>query len=75
MFKKYGYFSVHAECHAMMDAATKGGGNILVVVRISKNGQYSCSKPCEKCIQAAKDYKIKKIYYTDWDASIKEIKL
>lgn len=58
-----------------MNAATRGGGDTLIVTRISKKGEYSCSKPCEKCLRAAKDYGIKKIYYTDWDASIQEIKL
>jgi len=71
--KKYGYFSIHAECDCILNAA-KSQGDTLIVVRILKNGELSCSKPCEKCIKFAKDYGIKKIYYIDWNKKIRKMK-
>jgi deoxycytidylate deaminase len=69
---KRGYYSTHAECMALMKA---NEGDTLIVVRIHKDGAFSCSKPCERCLILAKEYGIKRIFYTDWDASLKEIVL
>jgi deoxycytidylate deaminase len=73
LFKEYGYFSIHAECDALLKAASNGNGDTIIVVRIIKNGKYSCSKPCEKCLAFIKEYGIKKIIYSDWDGLIKEM--
>lgn len=70
---KYKYFSTHAECQSILNA--KGKGDTLIVVRILKNGQLSESKPCNKCLAFAKDYGIKKIYYSTWSGEIRLIKL
>lgn len=72
LFKKYGYFSIHAECDAIMRA---NRGDTLVVVRVLKSGKLTCAKPCEKCLTFAKEYGIRKIMYSDWDESIKEMRL
>lgn len=73
MMREYGYLGgTHAECSAIMRAAK---GDALLVVRIKKDGELSCSKPCSKCLKVAKDFGIKKIYFTDWDKSIKEIRI
>lgn len=69
---KYGYYSCHAECDAIMRASE---GDTLVVVRLLKSGKLCCSKPCDRCLKFAKDYGIKKIYYIDWDSSLKEMVL
>jgi hypothetical protein len=50
-------------------------GDALVVVRILKDGSFTCSKPCDKCIKYIKDQGIKTVYYTDWDGQVKEISL
>jgi deoxycytidylate deaminase len=70
--ERYGYYSIHSECAAILDGAR---GDTLVVVRIMKSGKLSCAKPCEKCVAFAKDFGIKKIIYSDWDASLQTIKL
>jgi len=70
--RKYGHYSKHAECVSLMRASK---GDTLIVVRILKNGEFSCSKPCEKCMKFIRDYGIKKVYYIDWDLELKEIKI
>lgn len=72
LHKKYAYRSIHAECDAAMKAAS---GDTLIVVRIGKKGNLTCSRPCEKCMRFIKDYGIKTIYYSDWDGSMKELKV
>jgi deoxycytidylate deaminase len=69
---KYNYYSTHAESCAILKADE---GDTLIVVRISKNGTLTASKPCSKCVKHARDNGIKKIYYSDWDSSIQEMKL
>lgn len=70
---KYGYRGgKHAECDALMRAAL---GDVLVVVRIRADGKLTCSKPCHRCLKMAKEFGIKKIVFSDWDSSIKEMKL
>jgi deoxycytidylate deaminase len=64
---KLGYYSVHAECDAIMRA---NHGDTLIVVRVLKNGKLACAKPCEKCLTFAKSYGIKKVYYSNWDGNI-----
>jgi len=72
--RRYGYFSRHSECEAILKAA--GRGDVLIVVRVRKgDGEISCSKPCARCLTFAKDYGIKKIYYVDWEGNIQYIKL
>jgi deoxycytidylate deaminase len=72
MLHRLGYHSTHAECDAMMHASE---GDTLIVVRVLKNGKLTCAKPCKDCLIFAKQYGIKKIVYSDWDESIKEIKI
>ena len=73
MTRDHGYKGgKHAECDAILRAST---GDVLVVVRIRKDGKLSCSKPCARCIKVAKEFGIKKIIFTDWDASVQEMKL
>lgn len=67
---KYGHYCIHAECDALMKEAS---GDTLLVVRIMKNGTFSCSKPCARCLEFIKDYGIKKVFYTDWCGSIQEL--
>jgi deoxycytidylate deaminase len=72
LFNKYGFYSIHAEADAVMDAR---GGDTLVVVRIAKNGNLTCSFPCDRCINFMRDNGIKTVHYSWWDGSMKEMKL
>lgn len=72
LYRKYGYFSIHAECASLLRASS---GDTLIVVRIRKNGNLTMSKPCEKCVKFAKDFGIKRIIYSDWDSTMTEIKI
>jgi deoxycytidylate deaminase len=70
--KKYNYWSIHAESQAIMRA---NKGDTILVVRILKDGSLTCSKPCDKCIEHARDNGIKKIYYSNWNGEIESLKL
>jgi deoxycytidylate deaminase len=73
MIREHGYMGgTHAECDALMRASK---GDVLIVVRLHKSGKLSCSKPCKRCLKMAKEFGIKRIFFTDWDSSIQEIKL
>ena len=68
---KMGYYTIHAECDALMRAS---GGDTLVV-HIFKNGNLACSKPCERCMVMAKSYNIKRVIYVDWNGSVQEMRI
>ena len=73
IFKKYGQKSHHAETNAMMGVSK---ANSMLVVRISrKDGTLTMSKPCPLCQNFLRDKGIKKVYYSDWDSSIQEMRL
>lgn len=69
---KYGYYCLHAECDAILRASS---GNVLVVVRILRNGQFAEAKPCSKCLEFARDYGITKIIHTTQLGDLQEIEL
>jgi deoxycytidylate deaminase len=71
--RKRGYYSIHSESAAIMDA--RGNGDTLIVVRIRKNGKLTMAKPCDKCLLFAKENGIKKIVYSDWLGEIQIMKL
>lgn len=62
LFKDYDFYSIHAECDAILRAS---GGDTLVVVRIRKDGSLATSKPCYKCKEFIRDSGIKRIIYVD----------
>ncbi len=62
----------HAETAAMLRA---NAGDTIVVVRLLKDGNLTCSKPCERCMAMAKDFGIKKIIFSDWNGALQELKL
>ena len=45
----------------------------LFVYRIKQDGSYGMARPCPSCMQAIKDFGIRKIYYTTNDGFAKEI--
>lgn len=67
MNKEFGYTTIHAEAQALMRANC---GDQLLVVRLLKNGELGCSKPCAKCMKYIKEQKIKEIFYVDWNGEI-----
>lgn len=74
LVRDYGFRGgLHAEVSALkgIDKA-----DTILVIRVRRlDGELSCSKPCEKCMKFLKDKGIKKIFYSDWDSTIKEMRL
>lgn len=72
LHKKYNFFSLHAEVASCLSAKC---GNVLIVVRINKQNNLTCSKPCSRCFQFMKDFGIKKVYYSTWEGTIKQMRV
>ena len=71
--RRRGYFSIHAEISALLRAVK---GDTLIVVRVMRKGErYSCSYPCEKCLQYIREYGIRKVIYTGWNGEVKEFRV
>lgn len=73
----------HAEMDAIRSLPRSGykGQRItdidLLVIRVTKGGHISTSKPCRHCLghlQRLKRYRIKTVYYSEQDRSITQIK-
>ena len=73
LLRKYGHVTHHAETSCLM--GVQKADTILVVRVRRKDGQLSCSKPCDKCQKFLRDKGIKKVYYSTWEGSIDLIKL
>ena len=67
--------TLHAEigCVLNLDRSTTEGATMLVV-RVSKTGEYRMSKPCSMCRAVLKHVGIKKVYYTDNNGELKSYK-
>lgn len=73
LIRDFGYHSgTHAEALALMKAHKC---DTLFVIRITKNGNISCSKPCVRCLAFAKQAGIEKIIYSDWSGNFREINI
>jgi deoxycytidylate deaminase len=72
--RRYGCHSIHAEAGAILKGKHYGA-NVLVVVRILKDGRLTCSFPCKQCQAIARDFSYKKIIYVDWNGNIQELKI
>lgn len=70
-------WSLHAEVSALLGLSqdqTKGAD--LYVTRVLACGnRLTMSKPCESCMAAIYHCKIRRVYYTDYDGNIQEIKV
>ena len=73
LFKTYGYESTHAEVAALKNV--KRADSILIVRVRRKDGELSMSHPCKRCMEFLKDKGIRKVFYSDWDSTIKEMRL
>jgi tRNA(Arg) A34 adenosine deaminase TadA len=66
----------HAEImclHNMPKSKLEGCSMIVVRVNRANNGVLSAAKPCKACMTAIKSAGIKKVYYSDYDGTIKKI--
>ena len=75
-------YSTHAEARALhkLLASTRANGKKrkrfnLYVVRISSNGDYVNSEPCENCVIMLKKYNIYKVFYSSCDGMFKVQKI
>lgn len=67
--KKPGAIFLHAEKDAIIKAMNRYGDQILqdctlYVIRVMKNGDLGCSKPCESCQNFINSLDIKRIYWS-----------
>lgn len=77
-FNKNSFYpaSRHAEIAACLNQpASATGGATLYVVRVRKDGSLGMSKPCEVCQGAMEFLGIRKVYYSEADGSISEMKI
>jgi len=62
-----------AHCEARL-ARKLDKGAVVYLVRLSKDGQWANSKPCNDCMRAMRRAKVKKVYYSSgpgiWDCLI-----
>lgn len=64
---------MHAEMNVLRFAKP---GDVIEVMRFSpKSEELTMAKPCSICMKFIKEAKIKKVRYTDWDGSWKEIEI
>lgn len=54
--------SAHAEARLVKKLGKDA--DLVVVVRVTKNGALAMAKPCKKCALALKNYRVKKVFYT-----------
>jgi tRNA(Arg) A34 adenosine deaminase TadA len=62
----------HAHLHAEKAAATmvrNPAGCAIYVVRLTKNGKRTMSRPCFNCWNYLKDLGFSKVIYTDWSGN------
>lgn len=60
--------TVLAHLHAEMDALIAARpGDYLVVIRWSKSGEVTMSKPCKHCQRFIAEAGISKVIYSNWD--------
>lgn len=64
-----GLNSIHAEVDAVFNLAPRRKGLHLVVVRLLRNGDTACSKPCASCRKAVARRGVAKVTYTTGDPS------
>lgn len=66
------------QLHAEMDLIRKfkpGTLKEITVVRFSKSGVPTMSKPCCYCIYFLRRHGVRKVYYTDWNGNWKVMRL
>ncbi|MEK6880577.1 MAG: hypothetical protein AABY22_13250 [Nanoarchaeota archaeon] len=72
LLRRYNYTSRHAECQALINA--KHRGDCLIIIRVTRRGNLSMSRPCEKCIKYIKENSsIRKIYFSNWKGAMEKL--
>jgi len=75
-YSKDGLIGESCSCHAEVDVLRKCLKQnvtkriVLYVIRISRDGEFLCSMPCNKCFRCMQDFQIKSIVYTDISGNI-----
>lgn len=60
--------SLHAEIDCLLKAPrTKIEGSTLIIYRKLRNGALGLARPCNFCMAAIEEFKVKKIIYTTYD--------
>lgn len=62
---------IHAETDALLSIKKQKPIDSILVVRLRKDGNLSCAKPCFHCQKKIKEMGLKKVYYSDWCGTIK----
>jgi tRNA(Arg) A34 adenosine deaminase TadA len=57
------HWSIHAE-EACLRQTNKPSGCTLYIARITPGGQTALARPCQKCLELAKEHNVGKIVYT-----------
>lgn len=75
--RKFGkHYTRHAELNCILGIPrSKTAGATVYVIRVKKDGSYGMSKPCKLCEDVLVFVGIKKVYHTDNQGFIKEMKL
>jgi|TARA_R110000822_G_scaffold194072_1_gene332396 deoxycytidylate deaminase len=64
---------LHAEIAALVRLRRQHIPHTAIVVRLLANGKRSMAKPCSICEAALLDSGVQQVYYTDYNADIKEM--
>ena len=74
--KNYNNKSTHAEVDAMKKIQYKKieGKMDLIVIKLSKNGEFRESRPCLTCLKSMRGLKIKHVYYSTVNGDIQREK-
>lgn len=64
--------AAHAERKVMRKA---GYGATVYIARVCFDGSISMAKPCPACEALLRNKRVKKVFYTNWDGKIEELKL
>lgn len=74
---KYTHYpnSLHAEVAAILAARQDLRGLEILVIRLGRGGDLRLSLPCQHCMMYIQDTGIKRVYYSDKNGDIKEVKI
>ena len=67
---RFGTWSLHAECNAIIKAQSELYSSVIYVVRLLANDQLSMARPCPTCLNLIVDSGIRRVVFTDYNSSI-----
>lgn len=75
-FRRYRFgeerYHIHAEMAILRWAYP---GEIIHVMRFTKDGEVTMARPCEVCQQFLRNHGIRQVRYTDWNGNWKKMRL